>query len=108
MTLKDLDKMLTDKARELAAEADWYASNHTSSLSELCRYAQRTVHNVIDLLRDECKTFDEVDELLDMLRYDAWNMYKLYQAEHFDHLAELAMTRLNTLVDIVSDIERNK
>lgn len=108
MTIKDLDKMLTDKARELAAEADWYASNHTPSLSELCRYAQRTVHEVIDLVRDECKTLDDVDELLDLLRYDAWNMYKFYQEEHFDHLAELAITRKITLGDIVSDIERNK
>ena len=108
MTIKDLDTMLTDKARELADEADWYASNHTPSLSELCRYAQRTVHEVIVRMRDECKTLDDVDELLDMLRYDAWNKYKFYQEEHFDHFAELAMTRNIVLGDIVSDIERNK
>ena len=108
MTIKDLDKMLTDKARELADEADWYASNHTPSLSELCRYAQRTVHEVIVRMRDECKTLDDVDELLDALRLDALDEYQFYQAEHFDHLAELVMISYTTLGDIVSDIERNK
>lgn len=108
MTLKDLDTMLTDKARVLSVKADWYASNHTPSLSELCRSAQRTVHEVIDLVRDECKTLDDVDELLDTLRYDAWNMYKFYQDERFDHFAELAMMKYITLGDIVSDIERSK
>ncbi len=105
------EKLLIDwirKVRELSVAEDWYASNHTPSLSELCRYAQRTVHEVIDLVRDECKRLDDVDELLDLLCYDAWNMYKFYQEEHFDHLAELAITRKITLGDIVSDIARNK
>lgn len=108
LEMSKLDNMFTDMARELADEAEWYDSEHCPSLAELCRYSQRSVHHFIDLFRSECKTLDDVDELLDSFRYDAWNYYKLMQSEHFEHLAELAMARYLTFGELVTAVERNK
>jgi hypothetical protein len=108
MTMKDIKTMLGDKARELGVEADWYASNHAPSMSEQCLYIQRSLLHVIDLVHDECKTPDEVDELLDAMRDEAYEMYRFLQSEHFEHLAELVIVKYMALCEISADIERNK
>ena len=65
MTMKDIDIILNDKAREFGDESYWYACNHAPNLSEQCRYVHRSILHLIDLVHDECKTPDDVDELLD-------------------------------------------
>lgn len=108
---KDKEKVLTllsDEAREYGNTADWYESQHVQGLSELCRYAQKTILDVIDVVRDECKDVDDIDELLDNVRYDYYNRYKKLQSEHFEHLAELVMSAYMALGAVVDLIELNK
>ncbi len=101
-------KLLSDEAREYDADADWYDSQHAQGLSELCRYAQKTIYDFIEVAREECKDADAIDELLDQVRYDYFNRYKYLHGEHFDHLAELAMSGYMALGDIAMIIELNK
>ena len=100
--------LLSDEARDYGSDADWYDSQHAQGLSELCRYAQKTICDFIEVAREECKDADAIDELLDQVRYDYFNRYKSFQSEHFDHLAELAMSGYMALGDIATLIELNK
>lgn len=108
MENKELDNFLedlSDKARELSDMADWYKDFNSSILSEYHRYAHRVVCDLIDIVRIGCKTFDEVDALLDRLRYCCWNDYKFYQSENFVHFAELAMVKYRVFGEILSNIK---
>lgn len=111
MENKDKEKVLTllsDKAREYGDTADWYDSFHAYSLSELNRYVHKAILDAIDVVRKECKAVDDIDELLDNVRYDYWNLYKKFQSEHFMHLADLAMFAYIAFGDVISLIELNK
>lgn len=100
--------LMSNAARELGVSADWYDTQHVQGLSELCRYAQKTVCDFIEVVGEECNTADEIDVMLDELKYEYFNRYKYLQSEHLEHLAELALSAYMSLGDITMLIELNK
>ena len=100
--------LMSNTARELGVSSDWYDTQHAQGLSELCRYAQKTVCDFIEVVGEECNTPDEIDVMLDELKYEYFNRYKYLQSEHFEHLAELALSAYMSLGDITMLIELNK
>ncbi|WP_251182182.1 hypothetical protein [Anaerocaecibacter muris] len=71
--------LMSNTARELGVSADWYDTQHAQGLSELCRYAQKTVCDFIEVVGEECNTPDEIDVMLDELKYEYFNRYKYLQ-----------------------------
>lgn len=109
MDIKEVYDVLSECARDWASDADWFDHMHAPSLSELYRFGQKAICDFIEAARSEdFKTVDEIGELLDKLQYDIWNMYKSYQNDHFDHLAELWRYAYTALCDAENAIERNK
>ncbi len=88
---------LHDKARKIEDVSDWYNSNSSPTLAEYSRYSHRVVCDFIDKIRANCKSVSEIFSLVDKELYSSWNEYKFYQHEHFDHFAELAMVKYQTL-----------
>ncbi len=109
MEIKQAFDILSDCARAWGSDADWYDSMHEPLLSALHRFGQKTICDFIDAVRAEgYKTVDDIDELFEELMYDAWNIFKSYQNDHCDRLAELWRYRLTALREAQSVIERNK
>lgn len=106
--IERLEELFTDIANELSTDADWYETRHASSLAEQCRYCERGVLDIIELVRIECDTPDDVDELLDSFKNDAWSTFKFLQPEHLDHLAELVMVQYIVCCELIAAVERNK
>lgn len=51
MENKEIDKLFisfSDEMRKWAADADWFDSAHSSGLSELYRYGQKTIGDFIE------------------------------------------------------------
>ena len=109
MDIKEVYDILSECARDWASDADWFDSMHAPSLSELCRFGQKAICDFIEAASSEdFNTVDEIDEFFNMVKYDVWNMYKSYQNDHFDHLAELWRYAYTALSDAENAIERNK
>lgn len=97
---------LHDKCRDLSATAKWYEDFSSPTLAEYCRYAHRSVCDLIDEIRAKCETLPEILSLVKELLYTSWNEYKFYQGEHFEHFAELAMVKNKVLDSIAFKIEK--
>lgn len=109
MDIKKAYDLLSDCARDWSADADWFDSMHAPRLSELYRFGHKAICDFIDAARaEDLKTVDDIDELFDNIKYNHWNMYKVYQKDHFDRLAELWRYAYTALCDAESAIERNK
>lgn len=109
MDIKKVYDLLSDCARAWAADADWFDSMHSPSLSELYRFGHKAICDFIDAARSgDLKTVDDIDELFYTVKFDIWNMYKVYQGDHFDHLAELWRYAYTALCDAEAAIELNK
>ena len=101
-------ELFKDTVKELAKDAEWYEACNASVLAEQCLYCERGVHDIIDLVRNECDTPDDVDELLDSFKTDAWNTFKFMRAERLEHLAELAMLQYTICCDLIVAVDQNK
>lgn len=108
MTMDDVKKMLLDKLQKLDERETWYIDNHAFGLGELCLYGRRVVVDVLDNIKEYCKTLDDVDELLDDMQSDAANKFRYYQRLGFEHFAELKLYKSIVLNEIVADIARNQ
>lgn len=109
MEIKEVFDILSDCARAWASDADWFDSMHSPSLSALYRFGHKSICDFIEAARENgSKTIDDLDKLFYEMEYDAWNIYKSYQSDHLDRLAELWRYRLTALRDAESAIERNK
>lgn len=106
--LQKLIGLFTDTAEELAKDGEWYDSRNASGLAEQCRYCERGVLDIIELVQSECNTLDDVDELLDSFKNDAWETFKFLQSQHFEHLAELVMVQYVVFCELIAAVERNK
>lgn len=83
MDIKKVYDLLSDCARAWAADADWFDSMHSPSLSELYRFGHKAICDFIDAARSgDLKTVDDIDELFYTVKFDIWNMYKVYQGDH--------------------------
>lgn len=106
--LQRLIGLFTDTAEELAKDAVWYEARNAMGLAEQCRYCECGVLNVIELLQSECDTPDDVDELLDSFKSDAWKTFKFLRLERLEHLAELIMTQYMVFCELIAAVDRNK
>lgn len=111
MENKEIDKLFisfSDEMRKWAADADWFDSAHSSGLSELCRFGQKTIGDFIESAREKnCKNIEQLQELLKFHLYHLFNLYKAFQSDHFDHLSELFRFGYLALGDIESIICSN-
>ncbi len=108
MELKDLLNFISDTANENGKHADWYIANLSQGLADIERYVQRSVLDFVEFAHNDCKTIDEVEELLDVWRQDASDNYKILRAEGFERLAEMSIAEYACYCDIAYYIERNK
>lgn len=106
--LQKLTGLFTEIAEELATDGEWYDARNASGLAEQCRYCERGVLDIIELVQSECKTPDDVDELLDSFKNDAWETVKFLQSQHFEHLAELVVVQYMIFCELIAAVERNK
>lgn len=85
-----------DMARELANSAEWCEMGFSPTLAEYYRYAHKVVCDYMDMITKD-KGYCDVESMIEGMLYAAYNEYKFYQREHFEHFAELAMVKYQTL-----------
>lgn len=103
-----LVELFKDTVKELAKDAEWYEACNASGLAEQCRYCERGVLDIIELVQSECDTPDDVDDMLDSFKNDAFDTFKFMRSECCEHLAELAMVQYTVYCDLIAAVERNK
>ena len=75
-----LVELFKDTVKELAKDAEWYEACNASGLAEQCRYCERGVLDIIELVQSECDTPDDVDDMLDSFKNDAFDTFKFMRS----------------------------
>lgn len=99
---------LNGKARELHGLAGWYQERGSTILTDYYLYAYRCFADFLSVVRDECTTLEDIEEVLDCMMLDSKTDFERFQEKDLMRFAEFATIKYETLKEISSHIERNK